>query len=189
MAEIADFRDLTDRFYALYGKGEYKQALHLLKRESPRFPYYVVIATWFQMRMMALTRDTTGALELLGEALAAGHWYHEDALHKIADLTSLQGLPEFEDLVARCRDLRLKAVAEAKPSLTILAPENCPHPRPLLLPLQVIDPDFADHWKTAVDAGWLVAIPQSSQVGWFSGMYVWDDLERTTAEPAWGHFS
>jgi predicted esterase len=182
VAEIADFRDLTDRFYELYGKREYRQALYLLKRESPRFPYYVVIATWFQMRMLALTGDTTGALQLLGEALTTGHWYHEDALHNMPDLTTLQGLPAFEKLVARCRDYRLEAVAEAEPSLTILVPENHPRPWPLLLPLQVIDPDFADHWKTATDVGWLVAIPQSSQVGWFSGMSVWDDIERTTAE-------
>jgi len=184
VTEIIVFADLTDRFNELYSEGKYKQALDLLMRESTRFPDYAVITAWWQMRMMALTDDAAGALCVLDEALTKGHWYHEDALHNIPDLATLQGTPEFESLVARCRDCRLKAVAEATPSLTVLEPQNHPRPWPLLLPLGAgaADPDFADHWITAADAGWLVAIPQSSQVGWFSGLYVWDDIERTITE-------
>ena len=87
----------------------------LLTRESTRFPDCAVIANWWQMRMMALTGDAVGALRMLKEALAKGHWYHEDALHNIPDLATLQGMPEFENLVARCRNCRLKAIAEAEP--------------------------------------------------------------------------
>lgn len=182
MAEITVFEDLTNQFYQLHGEGEHKQALDLVIREAPRFPDYAVIATWWRMRMLALTGDLTGAVQTLEGALAKGHWYHEDALHNFPDLVTLQGMPEFENLVARCRDRRLKAVAEAKPSITILEPQNHPRPWPLLLPLQAANPEFADYWQTATDAGWLVSIPQSSQVGWFSGLYVWDDIERTTTE-------
>lgn len=184
MTEIATFNDLTHHFYELYKKGEHKQALDLLASESTRFPDYEVIATWFQMRMTALTGDAAGAIRMLEEALAREYWYHEDALHNLPDLATLQGMPEYEDLVKRCHDLRLKAIAQAKPSLTVLEPQNHPRPWPLLLLLGAgaTDPDLANHWTTALDAGWLVAIPQSSQVGWFGGLYWWDDIERTTTE-------
>jgi predicted esterase len=180
--EIKDFADLTHYFYALYGKQEHQQALDLLTRQTARFPEFAVVATWWRLRMMALTDNITGAVDLLEKALAKGHWYHEDALHNIPDLDALQGMPRFEDLVAQCRNRRLKMIAEAKPSLTVFEPENHPRPWPLLLPLRAADPEFDDHWKSATDAGWLVAIPQSAQVGWFSGLYVWHDINHTTTE-------
>jgi len=182
VTEISVFEDLADCVQELHGKGEYKQALDLLTRESTRFPDYAIVATWFQMRMMTLTDDTPGALHLFEEAVSKGYWYHEDALHNIPDLAKLQGVLEFENLVACCRDRRLEAIAEAKPLLTILEPQNHPRPWPLLLPLRAANVDFVDHWKSATDAGWLVAIPQSSQVGWYNGLYVWDDIKRAIAE-------
>jgi predicted esterase len=182
VTDIAVFEDLADRFQELYGRGEHRQALDLLTRESTRFPDYEVIAVWFQVRVMALTGDTVGALRLFEEAVSKGHWYHEDALHNTPDLARLQGVPEFEELVARCKARRLQAMAEAKPSLTVLQPQNQPHPWPLLLPLRAANPEFVEYWKAAADEGWLVAIPQSSQVGWHRGLYVWDDLKRTIAE-------
>lgn len=184
MTEIKVFEDLTDRFYTLYNDKKYEQALDLVTRESPRFPDYPVVVAWWQMRMMALTDDSEGALHVLEEVLAKGHWYHEDALHNIPDLAALQGAPEFEALVARCRDRRLEAVAKASPSLTILESENQPRPWPLLIPLGAwpADPSFANHWTPAADEGWLVAIPKSSQVGWFSGLYTWGNIERAKLE-------
>jgi predicted esterase len=184
MTEIKMFADLADRFYALYFDKEYKQALDIVVRESPRFPDYSIVAAWWQMRMMALTGDVAGALHALEKVLAQEQWYHEDALHNIPDLAALQGIPKFEDFVARCRERRLEAVAKASPSLTVFEPKNHPRPWPLLIPLGAwpTDPNFAAHWAPAADEGWLVAIPQSSQVGWYSGLYVWDDIERTNPE-------
>jgi predicted esterase len=182
MPEIEIFEGLVEVFYDFYGKGEYNQALDLLKRESNRFPKYEIVSTWFKVRMMVLTGDMANAIKLLSEAVSKGDWYHEDALHNFPDLAGVQGLPEFEDLVERCQDRRLKAVAETKSSLMILEPKNHPRPWPLLLSLQSQDPDYASYWKAALDEGWLVAISQSSQVGWYRGMTVWDDFERTTNE-------
>ena len=184
MTEIEMFADLADRFYALYFDKEYEQALDIVVRESPRFPDYSIVAAWWQMRMMALTGDVAGALHTLEEVVAQEQWYHEDALHNVPDLAALQRIPEFEDCVARCRERRLKAVAKACPSLTVFEPQNHPRPWPLLIALGAwpSDPNFANHWTPAADEGWLVAVPKSSQVGWFSGLYKWGDIERTKLE-------
>ena len=184
MTEIKIFADLADRFYALYFDREYEQALDIVVRESPRFPDYSIVAAWWQMRMMALTGDLAGALHALEKVLAQEQWYHEDALHNVPDLAALQEISKFEGFVARCRERRLEAVAKASPSLTVFEPQNHPRPWRLLIPLGAgpADPNFANHWTPAVDEGWLVAVPQSSQAGWFSGLYVWDDIERTKLE-------
>lgn len=184
MTEIKVFADLADRFYTLYFDKEYEQALDVVTHESPRFPDYPIVVAWWQMRMMALTGDVAGALHTLEEMLAQGHWYHEDALHNVPDLAALQGIPEFEDFVAHCRDRRLEAVAKASPSLTAFEPQNHPRPWPLLIALGAwpADVSFANHWTPAADEGWLVAVPQSSQVSWYSGLYKWGDIERTKLE-------
>jgi predicted esterase len=182
MTKTSLFEDLAADFQELYGCGEHKKALDLLNSESSRFPDYEVITIWWTMRMLSLTGEKAGAIKILKEALSNGIWYHEDALHNMPDLAKLQGLLEFEKLVTRCKEQRVISEAEAKSSLKVMEPLDNGFPWPALLPLKAANPEFPDYWRAAVNAGWLVAIPQSSQIGWHSGLYVWDDIEVTINE-------
>jgi predicted esterase len=100
------------------------------------------------------------------------------------DLKSLQELREFEEIVAVCRERHAAAQATSEPELLILQPDGGAPPYPILLALHGAGEnakDFAVHWQAATASGWLVGVPQSSQM--FSPTrFTWRDLKIATQE-------
>lgn len=82
------------------------------------------------------------------------------------DLKVLQGDPQFEALVSVCRQRHAQAETSARRELLRLRPGTDP-PWPLLMALHGAGGDaeeFSPHWQRATAEGWLVGIPQSSQM-------------------------
>jgi predicted esterase len=138
--------------------------------------------------MASLINETALALQLLEEALEAGLWWAEAQLREESDLQSLQGLPQFEQLVEVCQKRHAEAQAQAVPVLLTLQPEGgCQaglQPCPLLLALHGNDQTAegsVGFWRSAVSRGWLLALPQSSQVRGPDG-YIWNDQDRAVRE-------
>ena len=182
------FSDLERQLYQLYQNGEYAQALDLVTREASRFPTEAWLVTYWRICLASLLGEMALALPLLEEALAAGLWYAEAQLREDPDLQPLQGLPEFEQLVEVCRKRQAEAQAQAAPALITLQPEDqCQaslQPCPLLLALHGnyrTAEDSVGFWRSAVSNGWLLALPQSSQVGGSDG-YIWNDQDWAVRE-------
>ena len=182
------FSDLERQSYQLYQKGEYAQALDLATREASRFPTEAWLVTYWRICLASLLGEMALALQLLEEALAAGLWYAETQLREDSDLQPLQGLPEFEQLVEVCRKRQAEAQAQAAPALITLQPEDqCQaslQPCPLLLALHGnyrTAEDSVGFWRSAVSNGWLLALPQSCQVGGSDG-YIWNDQDWAVRE-------
>jgi len=182
------FSDVLAEAYQLYLKKEYAQSLNLVEREAERFPEQETAVYFWRICLVSRMGQLTRAVQLLEEAIAADHWYYEARLREDEDLEPLQGRPDFERLVAICRERQEQAQAGAEPSLVTLPPEGQCGTADQLCPLLIAlhgnnsnAPSSADYWRSAVPKGWLVALPQSSQV---SGpdAYVWDDRERTKRE-------
>ncbi len=182
------FSDLLAKAYQLYLKKEYAQALDLIEREAGRFPEQENTAYFWRICLVSRMGQPTRAVQFLEEAIAAGHWYREARLQEDEDLEPLQGRPDFERLAAICRERQAQAQAGAEPALVTLPPEGqCgtgDEPCPLLIALHGNTrnaPSSVEYWRSAVARGWLLALPQSSQV---SGpdAYVWDDREWTKRE-------
>ena len=177
---IAEIEQEYDRLAAA---GAYAEALELVTREAHRFPDYAqpVVYYW---RMLMTYRLNHGALvlQLLAEAVEAGHWYNPLELR--SDFPTLRERPEFERLVERCVERRAAAIANAIPLLKTLQPEGAPTPYPWLLALhgnQSNVESFAGHWATAVSHGWFVGLPQSSQP-FGPGNFAWNDWDWATLE-------
>lgn len=187
MSELT-FDALLNRAYQLYQMEEYVQALDLLTREAGQFPEQAQTLYFWRICLAARARRMALAIQLLGEALAAGHWYPEAQLRGEEDLEPLQGLAEFEKLVEVSRQRHAAVQAKAVPLLLTLEPEkespaDLPSP-PLLLALHGNRSNArsaVDHWRPAVDLGWLLALPQSSQVGGPEA-YIWDDRDWAERE-------
>jgi len=182
------FSDLQTQLMQLYQNGEYAQALDLVTREASRFPTEALRIDYWRICMTSLLGETALALQLLEEALAAGFWYAEAQLREDPDLKPLQGLPQFEQVVAVCRQRQAEAQAQAAPALITLPPESgCQarlQPCPLLLALHGNNRTaeyFVGSWRLAVSEGWLLALPQSSQVRGPDG-YVWNDRDWAVRE-------
>ncbi len=182
------FSDLQTQLYQLYQSGEYAQALDWATCAASQFPAEGVRTYYWRICMASLINETALALQLFEEALEFGFWYAEVQLREDPDLQPLQGLPEFERLVGVCRKRHAEAQAQAAPDLITLQPEGqCQadlQPCPLLLALHGnygTAEDSVGFWRSAVSNGWLLALPQSSQVGRSDG-YVWNDQDWAVRE-------
>ena len=183
------FSALQTQMFQLYQQGDYEAALQLVAQEAGRFPQQAHLLDYWRVCLAAQAGDRQQALEILQEALASGQWYPESQLREDEDLASLQGLPEFERLVEISRERHSAAQHGVRPALTILAPAAMEQakgpPRPLLMALHGNQSSAAEHaplWQAAGD-DWLVALPQSSQLGG-PGQYVWPDLDLAGDELA-----
>lgn len=182
------FSDLETQLFQLYQNGEYARALDLVTREAGRFPTEARLVCYWRICMASLINETALALQLLEEALEAGFWYAEAQLREDPDLRPLQGLPEFERLVEICRKRQAEAQAQAVPALITVQPEDQaqagPQPCPLLLALHGNNgtaENSAGFWRSTVSNGWLLALPQSSQVRGPDG-YAWNDRDWAVRE-------
>src|SRR5205085_2036790 len=100
-------------------------------------------------------------------------------------LAPLQEIPAFQALVARSKERRDEAVAQAAPPPILLQPSTAAGPFPLLIALHGnlgSAARFAPHWQLAADMGWMVALPESRHLGWVSGLYDWQEDVQTLQE-------
>jgi predicted esterase len=126
------------------------------------------------------------AMERLIVALDAGCHYPRELLSS-ADLAPLHTHSSFAAFSERSASLHAAALASARPRLTFAMPDTLPDAfgYPLLVVLHGNNSNAratAPRWAAMADKGWVVAIPQSSAVGFGPDSYVWNDRERTASE-------
>jgi pimeloyl-ACP methyl ester carboxylesterase len=113
--------------------------------------------------------------------LASGFWYGEAVLRQSPSLQPLQGQPEFERLIATCRDRQ--DAESGPPVLKVLTPTNATEP-PLLFALhgnQSSAVNTRPFWQPAVAQGWLVGLPQSTQLMW-KDAHIWTETQSTKTD-------
>jgi predicted esterase len=185
--EVKTFNELQSQIQALYQDGDYASALDLATRQFESFPEQAHLLYYWRFSMLARLGETDQAIDLLREVLGTGFWYGEVLLRKSPALQPLQGLPEFERLVDLNRRLREADEARSFPLIVLRSQGRCQAgdpPCPVMLALHAnasMAQESVDFWRPAASAGWLVAVPQSSQPMW-KGAYVWDDRQITEQE-------
>ncbi len=182
------FTDLQELLLDLYQRGEYEQALDLLGREVDHFPLQMQRLYYWQICLAALVGNKTMALQLLEELVAEGYWLPEGWLKQEPELRLLQGDLTFERLVEICSRRQTNAQEHTSPQLVTMLPVTqmlgIGSVHPMLLALHGNFRNIRnsiDIWRPAVEKGWLLALPQSSQI-FGPGSYIWDDRERATEE-------
>ena len=183
MDNLDQITEIEQQYHQLVSDGAYAQALELVTRTAHLFPDYSqkIVYAW-RMIMACRLHKRELALELLQEAIAAGHWY--TGLAEDDDFSILQGNPEFERLLGICVERRAQAMAEAVPVMKVIRPEGYTAPYPLLFALhgnQSNLAEFAGHWMAATEHGWLVGLPQSSQP-FGPGTFSWNDWDWSLQE-------
>jgi len=179
------FAEFRSSVFQHYFAGRYAQALAVLDQHAGNFPdQQGPILNW-RACVQALTGQTDQALNTLQMAVDRGIWYEPQQLRSDTDLAALQGHPYFERIVAYCAEQYNLAKLAARPELRIIPPaEDTPRPHPLLLAIHGRSSNAAEtaaYWQALAGQGWLVALPQSSQVTQMDG-YGWDDLDLAESE-------
>ena len=169
------FRELENDTTDLYGAGRYRAALDRLDAESDNFPAvgHRCKIVFFRACLLAQDGDPDAALDVLETALDQGVWWSESML---AD----------HDLDA-CRGERLDRITQHadRPvdSPSVLVDHGLPGGG-VLLALhgggEVVASDD-NPWAAAVDAGWTVYRPVSTQrLG--AGLATWTNLDVAVEE-------
>jgi predicted esterase len=180
MPETDEFFRRTREMMDRYEQGDYAGALALTLRIAAEFPEQRGRTSFWRICLLTRTKEIPAALQVFAEALEAGWWWSETQLRRDPDLEPLQGLPEFERLVALSEEKHTAAQAAAKPETLVREPPaGTARPYPLLIALHgqgsTAEADLA-HWEAGCARGWLVAALQSAQLAW-PGAYAWDDRD------------
>jgi len=136
---------------------------------------------------LAAAGSANEALAALERALAQGCRYKKEWLTEDPKLASLTTLPRFAELVNVAAARYDEAAAAAKPHLTFAMPDRLPDAfgYPLLMVLHGNNSNVketAPYWMAMADNGWVVAVPQSTEIGASPDAYTWNDRERTATE-------
>lgn len=180
------------RVLALYQAAQYAEALAVATGAAVYFPQNAGYLKLIRAMLAARTGDAESAFALLAEILDGGYWPGERQWAD-ADFDSVRDQPHFAAFQARAAAMRQAVQAITRPEVLTVLPEAA-DAHPLLIALHG---NYSSvrwhnaHWRLAPLAGWLLAMPQSSQVSMLDSEgnpgYVWDDVPVARREIAAAH--
>lgn len=179
--------ELAEAARAKTDAGDRDSALALLSGEEKALPLHAGLIYWLRAALLAELGRTDAALDALDAALEAGCRYRAEWLRDDLRLASLRGLARFDDVVDRAASRHARVQADARPALKALIPTTARPASgyPTLIALHGNNSNVAQtepYWRSAAELGWLVALPQSSEVGTSPGAYTWNDRDRIHGE-------
>ena len=183
MSNLSRAQEVEQQFHHLVQSGSYAEALDLITQEAHVFFEHAQKEVYYwRMTMACRLNEKDLALNLLKQAVQAGYWYA--GLEIDPDFQLLCGEAEFDHLAKLGMEHRAQAMANAVPVIKTLQPNPKFSPYPLLLALHGSNANVeiqVKHWNSAVEHGWLVALPQSSQI-YAPDTYTWNDWEWAQQE-------
>jgi predicted esterase len=166
----------------LHQAGQSAEAYELLTSEGEKFtdPGEDNMILYLRSCTTARAGNPEQAVAVIQQAFDKGYWYSEMIMRESPSYATLQGRPEFEQLVELARTRQAEASEE--PQLLVVEPEGdrpSEQPYPTLVVLHGNGQTgrvALTAWRPATEQGWLVASIQSSQPSSYN-MYVWDNQE------------
>jgi predicted esterase len=138
-----------------------------------------------RVELLAKMNRASEALDLLRDGLDRGYRYRGRWLRheRFAALTSQ---PDFSALVERSEAQYERAQTDARPDLSVFLPHGGSDTQlPVLVALHGNNrtmQDTAPSWQSVVRDGWVLAVPQSSEIATTPGFFVWNDRDRVAQD-------
>lgn len=178
--------DVVGGVRAQAAKGDREGAIRSLTEQRPSYPRHLGLSYLTEAELRASAGDHRAALAALERALAEGCRYRKEWL---VDNAALAPLPRADLLPLADRAQRAydEAAAAARPTLMFAMPDTLPDAfgYPLLMVLHGNHSNAkvtAPLWTSVADRGWVVAVPQSSEIGAAPDAFTWNDRERVAKE-------
>lgn len=179
--------DVVARVRAAAQNGDTAGALRMLEAERASYPRHLGLSYLMEAEMRAAAGERDAALAPLERALSEGCRYRRDWLLGNKALAPLAESAALQDLAERAQRAYDAAAEQAKPHLMFAMPDTLPDAfgYPLLMVLHGNNSnakETAPFWSGMADRGWVVAVPQSSEIGMTPGAFTWNDRARTASE-------
>jgi predicted esterase len=184
-----DFDELQRAVFAAHREAvtAYERALGLLDDAEARLAReHEGRLVFWRACFTSLTGRPADALAVLEDGLERGVWWDPQLLDRDPDLTAMRQLDGYERLRERLLDHQQQVATETSPRLLVELPARAvaEPPCPVLLVLHGAWSSAArtrPFWDAALEAGWALALAQSSQpVG--TDAFVWTDHDRALTE-------
>lgn len=169
----------------LYNDGKLAEAYELVRREGDSVGGNKALIMNFEYCLASRLGDVDAALRTFREAVEShGYWYGYNYLLSDEDLASIRGTEEFKRLAEICKGREDSARKETGPELILRSKHGGTGKAPILMALHGNGDGVSltgDYWIPAMDEGYVVALPQSSQMTQID-CYTWQDLEKGRTE-------
>jgi predicted esterase len=177
------YDQLNQQLLEHFQNKQYAEALELVLTEGNRFPDDRIWIDYWKMVSAARVGNRAFVYEVARKSLTDGFWYGEVMWRQSPSFEPLQGDPEFEQIVAASYEAELKDQPSSEPVSITKLPANHSAKSPLLIALhgnQANPARTLPFWESAVQAGWVLFVPQSNQAMFKDG-FAWGDLEKSKA--------
>jgi predicted esterase len=179
--------ELAEAARAKIDAGDPAAALALLADAEVTLPLHAGHIYSWRAAVLAELGRTDAALDALDASLAAGCRFKAEWLRDNPGLAPLRGLTRFDDVVDRAASRYAQLQADTRPQLTEFIPGTARPASgyPTLIALHGNNSNVGEtepYWKCATELGWLVALPQSGEIGTSRNSFTWNDRDRTLAE-------
>lgn len=184
---LANFTELYADVTRRRAAGDAESAIALLRENVKTFPLHRGVVYLVLAELLADEGRAKEAIEALSQSFTAGCRFKPEWLTANRHLAALAADPRFGRVVTRLGERYATDAAAARPDLLIRGPsgEAPPTGRPLLVALHGNNSnarETARYWSPAVALGWVIAIPQSSEIGSSPDAYTWNDRARAKGE-------
>jgi predicted esterase len=172
--------ELLTKINQAFQQGDYEAVIAMTSQHTEEYPEQKPMLVYLQICAAARLGQYNQVYQVLEEAIRQGCWYSERALRESPSLRPLEGLSEYEQLIA----ISIKAAAEEKASsekIVVVEPDTKSDAYPVLFVLHSNGSsakEASSHWHSLVEKGWLLALPQAPNALW-KGSYNWEDGEET----------
>lgn len=180
-----NFDLLEARLNQLVQNEKYQEALDLVTQEGKNFPQDRIWVDFWRMYTAASLGDFQLVFQVAEQSLADGFWYSAVMWQRLPSFEAIQLDPSYERIMSASRAAAEKDDQHAKSILLTRLPENHSSTSPLLLAFhgnQSTAAQTLPFWQKVISEGWVLALPQSTQILYKGASYSWDDFEIARAE-------
>ncbi len=181
-----EFIELRNKMYRLYLEGRYSEAREVAEDAYARFKDEVSETSYWLACLNSVLHNEDKAIEILKSSLNAGIFWSPKQLEEEKDFDPIRNLEEFKEILEKCSQIFEEKQTQAKPERLVFYPDNFDEKKryPLFVALHWKGGNaekFSTHWKHVLKRGYILLVPQSSQL-FGPKRYCWDDWEKAKNE-------
>jgi predicted esterase len=169
-ARRVDFEDVANRVFALYGSGEYGEALTVIYNARSVYPEQDNDLTFWEACLLARIDRPEEALTVLARGLDRGQWWPPGQLAD-TDLDPARQLSGWDKVAKRCAEVTDERMAH-RPRPVVRTTDT---PAGMIVAIQGAEADqqtVASTWAAAASDSWTIITPAGAEP-LASGRWAW----------------